>query len=67
MPPRGGTGEEEDVSVGLPPAASTLLPLFCLGGRAAGGAGDSYPEKDSQSPGHQVESVLLKYVWICQE
>ena len=40
MDPRGGKGEEKDVSGGLPPAASALLPLFRLGGRAAGGAGD---------------------------
>ena len=67
MPPRGGTGEEEDVSVGMPPAASALLPLFRLGGRSAGSGGDGYPEKYSQSPGHQVGSVLLEYLWIRQE
>ena len=37
----------------------TSPPLFCLGGRAAGGWGDGYPEKDSQSYGHQVEAALL--------
>ena len=42
-------------------------PFFFLGGRAAGGGGDDYPEKDSQLPGHQVEAVLLKDVWIRQE
>ena len=67
MPPRGGKGEEKDVSGGLPPAALALLPLCCLGGRADGVGGDGYPEKDSQSPGHQVEAVLLKDVWIRQE
>ena len=67
MPPRGGKGEEKDVSGGLPPATSALLPLCCLGGQAAGGVGDGYPEKDSQSPGYQVEAVLLEDVWICQE
>ena len=67
MPPRGGTGEEEDVSVGMPPAASALLPFFRLGGRSAGGGGDGYPEKYSQSPGHQMEAVLLEDVWICQD
>ena len=67
MPPRGGKEEEEDVSGGLPPAMSALLPLFRLGGRASGGGGNGYPEKDSQSPGHQVEAALLKDVWIRQE
>ena len=67
MPSQGQKGEEEDVPGGLPPAASTLLPLFSLGGRAAGGGGDGYPEKDSQSPGHQVAEALLKDVWIRQE
>ena len=67
MPQRGGKGEEEDVSGGLPPVTSELLPLCRLGGRAAGGGGDSYPEKDSQSPGHQVEAALLEDVWIRQE
>ena len=66
VPPRGGTGEEENVSGGLPPSASKLIPLFCLCGRAAGGEGDGYPEKGSQSPGHKVEAVLLKDVWIRQ-
>ena len=42
MPPRGGTGEEEDVSGGLPPAVSALLPLCRLSGRAAEGGGDVY-------------------------
>ena len=32
-----------------------------------GGGGDGYPEKDSQSPGHQVAAALLKDVWIRQE
>ena len=59
MPPRGRKREEEYVYVGLPPATSALLSLFRLGGRAAGGGGDDYPEKDSQSPGHQVEAALL--------
>ena len=67
MPPQGVTGEEEDVSGGLPPAASALLPLFHLGGRAAVGGGDGYSEKDSHSPVDQVEAVLLEYVWIRQE
>ena len=67
MPPRGGKGEEKDVFGGLPPAASALLPLCRLGGRAAGGGGDGYPKKDSQSPGQQVEAVLLEDVWIRQE
>ena len=58
---------EYNVSGGLPPAASALLPPCRLGGRAAGGGGDGYPEKDSQLPGHQVETVLLKDVWIHQE
>ena len=48
----------------LPPETSALLPLFRLGGRAARGGGDGYPEKGSQSPGHQVEAALLKDVWI---
>ena len=43
------------------------LILLVLYQGAAGGGGDGYPEKDSQSPGHQVESVLLKDVWISQE
>ena len=55
---------EEDVPGGLPPATSTLLSLCSLGGRAAGGGGDGYPEKDSQSPGHQVAAALIKDVWI---
>ena len=67
MPPQGGKGEEKDVSGGLPQAASALLPLCCLSGRAAGGGGDSYSEKDIQSPGHQVEAVLLEDMWIRQE
>ena len=57
----------EDVPGGLPPATSTLLPLCSLGGWAAGSGGDSYPEKDSQLPGHQVAADLLKDVWIRQE
>ena len=65
--PRGRKGEEEDVPVGLPPATSTLLHLCSLGGRAAGGGGDGYPEKDSQSPCHQVAAALFKDVWIRQE
>ena len=67
MPPRGGKGEEKYVSGGLPPVTSALLPLCRLGGRAAGCEGEGYPEKDSQSPGHQVEAVLLKDMWIRQE
>ena len=67
MLPQGGIGEKEDVSGGLTPVASALLPLYHLGGQAAEGGGDGYPEKDSQSPGHQVETVLLKDVWIRQE
>ena len=59
MNSRGGKGEEEDVSGGLPPETSSLLPLCRLGGRAAGGEGYGYPEKVSQSPGHQVEAALL--------
>ena len=59
-------GGKEDVSGGLPPAATALLPLFRLGGWAAGGGGDGYPEKDSHLP-DQVEAVLLKDVWIRQE
>ena len=34
-------------------------PLFRLVGRAARGRGDGYPEKDSESPGHQVEAALI--------
>ena len=64
VPPRGRKVEEEDVPGGLPPATLTLLPLCSLSGRAAGGGGDGYPEKDSQSPGHQVAAALLKDVWI---
>ena len=45
---------------GVPPATSALLPLCRLCGQAAGGGGDGYPEKDSQSPGHQVEAAILK-------
>ena len=67
MPPRVRKVEEKDVSGGLPPAASALLTLCCLGGQAAGGGGDGYPEKDSQSPVHQVEAILLEDVWIRQE
>ena len=67
MPPRGGKGEKEDVSGGLPPASLSLLPLCHLGGQAAGVGGDGYPKKDSHLPGHQVEAVLLEDVWICQE
>ena len=67
MPPQIGKGEEKDISGVLPPATSALLPLCCLGGRAAGSGGDGYFEKDSQSPGHQVEAALLKDVWISQE
>ena len=67
MPSRGVKGEEKDVSGGLPPEALALLPHCRLGGRAAGGGGDGYPEKYSQSPGYQVEVVLLKDVWIRQE
>ena len=37
VPPRGRTREKEDVSRGLPPAASEFLPLCCLGGQADGG------------------------------
>ena len=57
---RGGTGEEEDVSRGLPTSALALLPLCRLSGRAAGDGGDGYPEKNSQLPGHPVEAFLLK-------
>ena len=46
---------------------SALLPLCRLGGWASGGGGDSYPKNDSQSPGHQVEAVLLEDMWIRQE
>ena len=67
MPSRGGKGEEEDVSGGLPPETSSLLPLCRLGGQADGVGGDGYPEKDIQSPGHQVEAALLEDVWIRQE
>ena len=67
MPPRDVTGEEEDAYGGLPPAASTLLPLCRLYGQAAGGGGNGYLEKDSHSPDHQVEAVLLEEVWIHQE
>ena len=38
-----------------------LVGLIPLGG------GDGYPEKDSQLTGHQVETALLKDVWIRQE
>ena len=59
--------KEKDVSGGLPPATSALLPLCRLSGRDDGGGGDVYPEKDRQEPGHQVEAVLLKDVRIHQE
>ena len=67
MPPLGRKGEEKDVSGNLPTAASALLPLCRLGGRAAGSGRNSYHEKDSQLPGHQVEAVILEDVWIRQE
>ena len=67
MPPQGRKVEEEDVSGGLPPAMLILIPLCRLGGRDSVGGGDGYPEKDSQSPGHQVEADPLKDVWIRQE
>ena len=57
-------GEGEDEPGGLPPATLTLLPHCSLGARAAGGGDNGYPEKDSQSPGHQVASALLKDVLI---
>ena len=63
--PKGGG--EEDVPGGLPPEMLTLIPLCCLGGQAAGGGGEGYTEKDSQSPGHQVAGALLKDVRIRQE
>ena len=67
MPPEGRKGEKEDVPGGLPLATSTLLPLCSLGGWAAGSGGDGYPEKDGQSPVHQVAAALLKDVWVRQE
>ena len=67
VPPRCRKGEEEDVPGGLPPATSTLLFLCGLGGRASGGGGDGYPEKDIHSPSHQVAAAELKDVWIRQE
>ena len=59
--------KKEDVYGGLPPAASELLPICCLSGWDAGGGGYGYPERVSHSHGHQVETDLLKDVWICQE
>ena len=52
---------------GMPPAAPELLPLCLLCGWNAGGGGDGNPENVSQSPGHQVEAILLKDVRIRQE
>ena len=51
----------------MPPSAPELLPLCRLGGWTYGGGGNGKLEKVSQSPGHQVESILLKYVRIPQE
>ena len=67
MPSQGQKGEEKDVPGDLPPATLTLIHLYSLGGWAAGGEGDGYPEKDRQLPVHQVASALLKDVWIRQE
>ena len=39
-----------------------LSPFLALVDGLLGGGGDSYPEQDSQSPGHQLESALLKEV-----
>ena len=67
MPEGGEKGEEADVPVGMPPAAPALLPLCRLGGWTDGGGGDGNPEEVIQSPGHQVEAIQLKDVWIRQE
>ena len=66
MPAGGRKGEEEDVPVGIPPAAPALITLFRLGGWTAGGVGEGNLEEVSQSPGHQVEETLLKDVCIRQ-
>ena len=42
-------------------------PFVALVDELLGGGGDGYPEKDSQSPGHQVAAALLKDVRIHQE
>ena len=41
------------------PAAPALLQLCRIGGCTSGGGVDGNPEKVSQSPGHQVEAILL--------
>ena len=63
----GEKGEEADVPGVMPPSAQALLPLCCLGGWNAGSGGNSNLEEVSQSPGHQVESTLLKDVRVRQE
>ena len=59
--------EEADVPIGMPKAAQALLPLYRLGGWIDRRGGDDNPEKDSQSPGHQVAATLLEDVQVRQE
>ena len=59
MPVGGGEGEEVDVPRGMPPSAQKILPLCRLDGWTAGSGGDRNPEKDIQSPGHEVVVTLL--------
>ena len=67
VPLKGREGEELDVTGGMPPAAQSLLPLCSLGGLTDGRGGDINPEKDSQSPDHQVTATLLEDVRVRQE
>ena len=67
VPAGGGEGGEAYVTGYMPPAAQALPPLFRLGGWTAGRGDDGSPEKDSQSPGNQVEATLLGDFRVRQE
>ena len=63
----GGKWEEADVPGGMLAAAQALIPIYRLGGLTDGGVGDGNLEEVRQSPDHQVESTLLKDMWVRQE
>ena len=56
-----------EVSGGLPPVASPLLSIYCLGRWSLRRGGQGYAKNSHQLPRDQVETSLLSLVWLRQD